>query len=473
MYGCKDSATQQLTLFPSPIPVAYGDTICRGTYGTLSAQGGLYYDWGSLGATKVVQANPTVTTVYTVTVSDAIGCSASTTATIVVKDLPITVITNDSFCEGKSATLAALGGVTYNWGIQGATSSIVVFPAKSTRYPVLVKGPNGCEKLEYAWAYLRNKPGILAFPDTVCQGENAVITAGGGIAYNWGALGNTPTVKINNVMNSSSYPVTITDIHTCSNTGSVSVTVRNLPYITVENPTICVGANASVKANIFINGSTYNWGGSGAGQTITVNPTVTTEYKVTATDPFGCSVEGKSTVMVKSRPIVQINPSVIKSVCDDVRSINLEATPIGGMFYGTNVTFATFYPKVAQIGMFKVYYSYNEAGNNGCSGTDSIEINVKNCKVTTAINNIEGVSQITTYPNPFNNQFNIEIVVKENTNIQLSLIELTGKVVEIKNPELYQGINNIRFETGNIAAGSYILKVSKGSESMSIPIVKQ
>lgn len=471
--GCKDSATQLITLFPAPNPIAYGDTVCKGTYGNLSASGGLYYDWGALGATKKVQANPTATTAYTVTVSDAIGCSATATATIVVKDLPIAVVTNDSFCNGKSATLQALGGVSYNWGIYGTNSSIVVSPTKTTRYPVLVKGPNGCEKLEYVWAIMREKPAITPYPDTICKGDVATISASGGITYNWGALGNTPTVQVNNVVTSTAIPLTITDIHSCTNTGSVDIIVRNTPGLSVDNPTICDGGTATVKANTYIPNSTYTWSGSGTGQTISVKPTVTTDYSVTATDPFGCTVSGKSTVTVKAKPIVKFNPTVPISVCDDLRSINLEANPTGGIFSGKNVTFATFYPKVSQIGDFTVYYNYDEPGNAGCSGSDSIIINVKSCKVTTAINSITGVTEVSTYPNPFNNQINLEINAGEPAKIQLNMIDMTGKLIAAKELSLSNGVNATSFETSHMPAGSYMIRITKDNEFISIPVVKQ
>jgi hypothetical protein len=471
--GCKDSATQLITLFPAPNPVAFGDTVCKGTFGNLSASGGLYYDWGVLGATKKVQAKPAVTTVYTVTVSDAIGCSATASATIVVKDLPVAVVTNDSFCNGKSATLQALGGVSYNWGIYGTNSSIVVSPTKTTRYPVLVKGPNGCEKLEYVWAIMREKPAITPYPDTICKGDVATISAAGGITYNWGSLGNTPTVQVNNVVTSTAIPLTITDVYSCTNTGTVDIIVRNIPALFVDNPTICDGGTATIKANTFIPNSTYSWSGSGNGQTISVKPTATTDYSVTATDPFGCSVSGKSTVTVKAKPVVKFNTTVPASVCDDVRSINLEAQPNGGIFSGKNVSFATFYPKVSQIGDFTVYYNYDEPGNAGCSGTDSLVINVKSCKVTTAINSISGVSEVSTYPNPFNNQISIEINAGEPAKIQLSIMDMTGKLIVAKELTLSNGLNTTSFETINMSAGSYMIRITKDNEFISIPVVKQ
>jgi len=53
------------------------NAICRSESNTLTASGALNYSWGPLGTNSVLVVSPTITTVYTVTGSDANGCETS------------------------------------------------------------------------------------------------------------------------------------------------------------------------------------------------------------------------------------------------------------------------------------------------------------------------------------------------------------------------------------------------------------
>src|SRR5258708_40128741 len=68
------------------------------------------------------------------------------------------------------------------------------------------------------------------------------------------------------------------------------VTVKAVPVITVNSPTICTGATAQLNAT---GGTTYAWSPStGLSNANISNPissaTSTTNYTVTGTDPNGC-----------------------------------------------------------------------------------------------------------------------------------------------------------------------------------------
>ncbi len=79
--GCIDSATVTITVNPLPTVTVSPDTIiCDGSSTTLSAGGGVSYSWipaGSLNNPNSANpvATPSVPTTYTVTVTDANGCS--------------------------------------------------------------------------------------------------------------------------------------------------------------------------------------------------------------------------------------------------------------------------------------------------------------------------------------------------------------------------------------------------------------
>lgn len=81
--GCSATATVIVNVFAAPVVTATNDSvICNGTSVQLSANGGLTYSWTPPnGLTNTAIANPvatpTATTSYTVTVTDANGCTAT------------------------------------------------------------------------------------------------------------------------------------------------------------------------------------------------------------------------------------------------------------------------------------------------------------------------------------------------------------------------------------------------------------
>ncbi len=138
---------------PTPIIVSVisnSPSICAGNSSTLTsiASGGtpIYtYSWssGSVFNTEVV--SPTVTTVYTVTVSDANGCPKSNTIAVVVNTPSVTAVSSTSLiCVGQSATLTANGASTYTWSTGSSLGSIVVTPTITTNYTVVGTNTMGC-----------------------------------------------------------------------------------------------------------------------------------------------------------------------------------------------------------------------------------------------------------------------------------------------------------------------------------------
>ena len=122
--------------------------ICEGNNTILNASGGTSYNWSpatGLSATNISNptASPTSTTTYTVTVTDANGCTNTDDVIITVNPLPpiptITQIGNELFSS------AASGNQWYdsNGIIPGAVNQTYT-PAQSDNYTVIVTDVNGC-----------------------------------------------------------------------------------------------------------------------------------------------------------------------------------------------------------------------------------------------------------------------------------------------------------------------------------------
>lgn len=151
--GCSNTATATVTVSTIPVIAISGPpTVCSNASATLSATGANAYNWmpGSITG-AVVSVNPSASTTYTVTGTDASGCSDTATINLTVNPAPTaTVSPNDTICNGESLILNATGGITYSWSPVTALSctscpSPTANPATTTSYSVTVADANGCQ----------------------------------------------------------------------------------------------------------------------------------------------------------------------------------------------------------------------------------------------------------------------------------------------------------------------------------------
>ncbi len=235
-YTATVTVTQNTTL-PTATVVSSQPRICVGESVTLTASGGVTYNWVGLpgnGNTQVV--SPTLTTVYTVYAVSANGCISATPATVTVTVGPPTAGVSASkikICAGESVTLTATGGVTYNWvGLPGNGNTQVVTPTITTEYSVYALGGNGCSSINPAKVTIEVVPAIVSTLEDVyvCEGDTGILDAGPGTNYTylWNTGATTQTISTNVP---GTYTVTISN-GTCSKTFTGKLLNPDLPKFT-------------------------------------------------------------------------------------------------------------------------------------------------------------------------------------------------------------------------------------------------
>ncbi|PCH98751.1 MAG: hypothetical protein COB85_01045, partial [Bacteroidetes bacterium] len=156
--GCQVIDSQTLTeplALTATISVT-NDPLCNGGTGdaTVSAGGGtgtLTYSWSPTGGTTATGTGLLAGTLYTVTVTDANGCTATATVTLSEPTVLAASITGttDPLCNGGTgdATVTASGGTTtytYAWSPTGGTGATGTGLLAGTLYTVTVTDANGC-----------------------------------------------------------------------------------------------------------------------------------------------------------------------------------------------------------------------------------------------------------------------------------------------------------------------------------------
>jgi gliding motility-associated-like protein len=214
---------------------------------------------------------------YTVSVTDAAGCSQSLPVTI-SQPAPITVTTGStSVCQGQPATVSAqaAGGTapyTYVWNGLSVGQSYTAVPTANSIYSVTVTDASGCQS-PFAVAFVTVLPPLqVSVGDaTSCAGISTSLSAHatggyGNYIYNWmpgNLTGNPISVSPQNTI---VYTVTVSDgcsINNASDTGIISITstipTLTLPSASTGCPPVCINFNVPYTGSDITNWS-WNFG---------------------------------------------------------------------------------------------------------------------------------------------------------------------------------------------------------------------
>jgi len=344
-------------------------TIAAGTAVTLSVTatgtGPLSYQWygGSSGFTGAPQpgatgstftVSPTVTSQYWVRVTNSCGSADSTTTLITVTNscTPPSITTQPqsrTVSPGTAVTLsvtASGSALSYQWfngasgftgsPINGATgTSVTVSPTVTSQYWVRVS--NACGSVNSATALITvtscSPPSITSQPQSTTTTPGAPVTlsvsaSGTGLTYQWfngssgytlspinGATGTSVTVA---PTVTSQYWVRVSNSCGSVNSNTALVTVTSgctPPSITTQPQSTTSTAGAPVTLSVSATGTnlTYQWfnGASGytlspisgaTGPSVTVSPTVTSQYWVRVSNSCGSVDSTTALITVNCAP---------------------------------------------------------------------------------------------------------------------------------------------------------------------------
>ncbi len=377
--GCSANASQDVIVNELPTVSISADgatTFCAGGSVNLSASEGSSYVWSNGATTQSISVNASGS--YSVTVTDANGCSANASQDVTVNELPTVSITADgatTFCAGGSVNLTASAGSSYAWSNGATTQSIAVNAPGS--YSVTVTDANGCSANASKDVTVNELPTVSISADgatTFCAGGSVNLTASEGSSYVWSNGATTQSISVTATGN---YSVTVTDANGCSASASQGVTVNELPTVSISaggSTSFCAGGEVSLTASA---GSSYAWSNGATTQSISVN--ATGNFSVTVTDANGCSANASQGVTVNELPVVSAGTYSPVFTTDNV--VILAGNPSGGTFSGTGVSGNSFNPGVAGVGTFTLTYNYTDG--NGCSNSAQGSITVTQaCNLT-------------------------------------------------------------------------------------------
>jgi PKD repeat protein len=107
--------------------------------------------------------------------------------------------------------------------------------------------------------------------------------------------------------------------------------------------------------------------------------------------------------------------------------------------------------------------------NNEC-GQQIAEITV----TITGVNTIDLVlGDVKLYPNPNNGQFSLEFELEQKDLIDVTVLDLLGKVIDRQSTELTAGSNRLDFDYGELSEGFYIIQLDNGKKRAQLKFAVQ
>ncbi|MBL7933332.1 MAG: T9SS type A sorting domain-containing protein, partial [Bacteroidia bacterium] len=253
------------------------------------------YSWGPVAGlntsnSQTVVASPTISTVYSATLSNGSCISSANTSITVVLNPTISIAsTANTVCSGNNATLTAGGAATYTWFNGVSSSSVIVSPFGNTTYSVVGTNP-ACPNASTS-IQLISAPALtltaLPHPGQLCAGESSTLTVSGASSYTWTGGENNDTVVVTPPV-TTSYTVSANSGPGCWTSKVVNVKVNPLPLITIVPPsaTVCPGDFLSLEAMGVLS---FTWQETNSNSPILmINPAQSTIYNVMGVDLNGC-----------------------------------------------------------------------------------------------------------------------------------------------------------------------------------------
>ena len=371
--SCSLTDTDDVTVTVNSLPTADagGDIeLCDNAFPyILAATGGVDYDWSNGETTASISINLTADETFSVTVTDANNCTASTSIDVTLKPGTSVDLGNDTIiCINASVILDAGVASSYFWSTTETTQTITVTPLTSTTYTITITAANGCIATDAIFVDVNTlAQGLAGLDQEICIGDAAILTATGGTDYVWSNGETTASITVSPTVNTT-YSVTITVSGACTTTDDVEVIVNDLPLADAGvDEEICPGGTVTLTA---LGGTAYEWSTNETSASIDVTPSVKTTYTVTVTDANNCSAT--ASVDVNLFPAVTVDAGIDVDICEGSDATLTVTTNGNDIEWSTGETTAS----ITVSPVANTTYGVTVIGANSCVGSDVVIVNV-------------------------------------------------------------------------------------------------
>lgn len=280
----------------TPASINGPSSFCPNATAQLVSNNAASYHW--LTPNSNIASTQTISTsmpgLYTLTTTDANGCSSTTTQMLtefIVTTPSISANAPSNICPGTIVNASASAASLYDWSNGANTQNIVI--TSTGCYTVTTTDMNGCTATSspYCINYLTGVPTpvIISTDSALCSGETSFVSCStcpaSGVNYLWSNNSVAPNFTVSNA---TCLSLTITDINGCSASSLNTYCIAS--SVTPATPIISFDNNSGTLTASSISDS-YIWllNGSNSGFTTqTITPINNGDYTVISTNTNGC-----------------------------------------------------------------------------------------------------------------------------------------------------------------------------------------
>lgn len=445
-------------------------SFCAGGSVTITSSQATSYLWSNGATTRSI----TLSTPGTYKVKTGSGaCSATSNAVnITLTASPATPIVtasgSTSFCPGGSVALTSSQSASYLWSNGSTNRTITV--TTSGNYSVKT-GSGSCTATSSTFNVNANSTPIVPTVTangslSICQGKQVTLTSSTASGYRWSTGETTQSISVSTA---GTYNVrTYAGPNCFSQSIDKNITVKSAPATPVitsnsstelssSQPTITL---SSTQAN------SYLWSNNQTTNPIIVN--AQGSYYVTITGTNGCTANSNPIAITSINCIPPAVPIISLSGPDILspgQTVNLTSSSGNGYLWSTGETSRSITVSTAGTYSVKVF------NITDCFST-SLPINIT-MEVSTGIETLNSNNNITfsLYPNPATEEFNILFTIDKRRKINLSLIDVTGRILIQRIINALPGENHIMINASELSRGIYFASIFYDNEKQMIKVI--
>lgn len=248
---------------------------------------------------------------YSITLTDALGCSTTATGTVESTEGLVIELVNlqNATCAAAngSAEVNVLGGqspYTFAWAHDPNLTTGTANGLLPGNYTVTVTDANGCTAERTVT--IGDSPEIVVAIEvtaTTCADQNdgsltATVVSGGVAPFSFSWAGGQSGPMLNN-LSAGSYALTVTDGNGCAVSANAEVTAPlplTISLVSLENPPCTTASGGSISVQVSGGTADYQYEWSTGQQTATINGLDAGAYQLTVSDANGCQAAFEATL---------------------------------------------------------------------------------------------------------------------------------------------------------------------------------
>ena len=355
--GCQDSS--QVTISgPNGLTVSITDVTdvscnsnCDGEVVAAGVGGNAPYTyvWDDALSTANDTLSNACAQAYSVVLTDADGCTATTSTSVAEPNQLVSSITDSTLsactapCFG-TATAGVSGGTapyTYSWNDPAGQTTATAIGLCTSNYEVIVTDANGCQDTSSVYI-----PGpdslyieLISFSNTTCGGTcdgSVEVLAHGGTGpytYQWDDASASTSTSLSGLC-AGDYVCTVTDAAGCIATYNITIAQpSDLAVSIVESSDVSCNGDCDGYTIAAATGGTlpyvYQWNDIASTSNDSLMNICPGTYQVDVTDGNGCSVNDNVTISEPDQLVVTVD-NVVDLTCDGVCDGEIAISVAGG-----------------------------------------------------------------------------------------------------------------------------------------------